>query len=551
MTRIAAELINIRIISNIWVENVRESIDYWCQELKVNSHLTFAPLGNVIQELIECRQQPHARGHLFVIFLKLDEWQPHQSMASGDALQQNVSQFCDAVVSAVKGPTHRECLVVVCPCSEALRGNTALAAAERDLCQQLISVPGVQLITSEDLNRLYPASDYHEYFDYYADQVAGISYSRLCFAMLGTAVMRRLYARWTPSKKVIVVDCDNTLWTGVCGESGVNISIGPVRRALQEFLIGQAEGGRLLYLCSKNNEQDVMAVLDQHREMVLRREHLSGWRVNWKPKVSNLVAVSGELGIGLDAFVFIDDDPVECAQIRESLPEVLTLEIPASENDVMGFLNNIWELDIGVATAEDRFRSLYYRQSAERATAAERAPSMRDFMAALELQIVVRPVERGDIRRVVQLTERTNQFNLNGLWRSEAELEMWMADGSHRCLVASAKDRFGDYGTVSVIIYELHGRWIKVNTLLISCRALGKGLEEYLMNTLAETARAEAVERLVFDYQRTLKNAPMQMFFERVQVSETGGRWGIGTQALLRWCPRPTHVKEVAAASSW
>src|SRR5262249_42615375 len=269
-----------------------------------------------------------------------------------------------------------------------LRFNQTILEVENQVRESLTALDGVECFDSRDLQELYPVEQYEKYFDPYTDQLAQIPYTRLCFATLGTAVARKMYSLITSPRKVIVVDCDNTLWSGVCAEIGpLNVSVGPSRAALQNFLIKQVEGGRLVCLCSKNEEEDALGVFDLHPAMLLRREHLTGWKVNWNPKADNLRTLAADLDLALDSFVFIDDDSFECAQVRAVCPEVLTLHLPSDELAIERFLRNTWDLDQKPPTLEDKKRTLYYQQNAKRAQSRQEARSIEEFIANLGLEV--------------------------------------------------------------------------------------------------------------------------------------------------------------------
>src|SRR5262249_31612395 len=171
-------------------------------------------------------------------------------------------------------------------------------------------------------------------------------------------------------------------------------------------------------------------------------------------------------------FVFIDDDSFECAQVRAVCPEVLTLHLPSDELAIERFLRNTWDLDQKPPTLEDKKRTLYYQQNAKRAQSRQEARSIEEFIANLGLEVEIKPLQEADLARASQLTVRTNQFNINGIRRSEAELRAYMEDRNRSCQVVSARDRFGDYGTVGLMISRPQQDLLIVETLLLSCRAL-------------------------------------------------------------------------------
>ena len=181
----------------------------------------------------------------------------------------------------------------------------------------------------------------------------------------------------SPPYKVIVLDCDNTLWKGVVGEEGVaGIAIPPAWRQLQQFMVELSGKGFLLCLCSKNAESDVLDVFEQRRDMILKRDHLVSWRINWQPKSENIRSLAQELNLGLDSFIFLDDNPVECAEVRAGCPEVLTLRLPI-EGDMVGFLERVWAFDRLNVTSEDQQRTAMYKQEIERGRFQKQAPDHR------------------------------------------------------------------------------------------------------------------------------------------------------------------------------
>ena len=181
----------------------------------------------------------------------------------------------------------------------------------------------------------------------------------LFYAASGTILARKIHALISLPYKVVVLDCDNTLWKGVIGEDGIDgITIPPGLGRLQQFMVELAGKGILLCLCSKNDESDVLEVFEQRPDMVLKRDHLVSWRINWMPKSENIKSLAQELNLGLDSFIFLDDNPVECAEVRSGCPEVLTLRLPI-ERDIAGFLKHVWAFDRLNVTSEDQQRTAY------------------------------------------------------------------------------------------------------------------------------------------------------------------------------------------------
>jgi FkbH-like protein len=282
-----------------------------------------------------------------------------------------------------------------------------------------------------------------------------------------------------------------------------------------------------LCLCSKNDEADVIEVFQQRPEMPLKREHLVAWRINWQPKSENLRALAQELQLGLESFIFVDDNPIECAEVEAQCPEVLTLQLPAEVERIPKFLAHVWAFDQLKVTEEDRERTALYQQNAEREQFRQAAPTLADFLAGLELTIEISELTPDHVERVAQLTQRTNQFNVTTIRRTEAEIQRLCQSAELECLTVIVRDRFGDYGLVGVILFAGQPNALKVDTFLLSCRVLGRGVEHRMLARLGELAQARGAAFIEVPYHPTPKNKPALDFLNSVggdfkEVSEDG-----------------------------
>ncbi len=291
----------------------------------------------------------------------------------------------------------------------------------------------------------------------------------------------------------------------------------------------QYDTGMLLCLNSKNDEEDVFAVFDHHPDMPLSRDHILSWRINWRPKSENLRALAEELQLGLDSFIFIDDNPVECMEVQANCPEALVLQLPPQVDDIPRFLRHVWAFDRLKITEEDKKRSALYRQNVQRERSRKEALSLEDFLASLNLEIRITPLTPRHLSRVSQLTYRTNQFNTTTIRRSESDIQQLCQSASWACLTVEVSDRFGDYGLVGVIIYETTSEVLNVDTFLMSCRVLGRGVEHRILARLGEIAREHGCRHVDVPYIPTKKNQPALDF-----LSSVGARFTQSTaQGLL------------------
>ncbi|MEH2159809.1 MAG: amino acid adenylation domain-containing protein [Nostoc sp.] len=418
-------------------------------------------------------------------------------------------------------------LVFICPPSPTTDAadNTLHERMQELLAADLKDVSGMYLIKSQELTSMYPVE---EYYDPYGDELGHIPYTPTFFCTLGTMLARKIFALQSSPYKVIALDCDHTLWSGICGEDGVGgVKINPPYRALQEFIIAQQAAGKLICLCSKNEQEDVFAVFDQHPDMVMGRHHLVNWRINWESKSENLKSLATELQLSLDSFIFIDDNPIECAEVRANCPEVLTLQLPEQPDRIPQFLQHIWAFDQLQTTEEDQQRTNLYQQNVQRQRLQQDSFSFSDFLAQLNLEIEISPMQSEQLSRVAQLTQRTNQFNLTTIRRSDAEIQQLCNSEKLECRVVKVKDRFGDYGLVGLLLFEVQKNALVVDTFLLSCRVLGRGVEHRMLSYLGTLAQQRGLGRVELFYIPTKKNQPAWDFLTSVgrqfQQEKDGG----------------------------
>jgi FkbH-like protein len=323
-----------------------------------------------------------------------------------------------------------------------------------------------------------------------------------------------------PRAKVIVVDADNTLWGGIIGEDGINgIALGPdyPGNAYVDFqtrLLGFQQRGFLLALCSKNNPDDVRQVLREHPHQVLREEHFASMRVGWERKVDNLRAIAEELDLGFDAFVFVDDSAHECLQVRQALPMIEVVQVPGRATDIPTCLDAVARLEVLAITGEDRRRTELYVQERRRRQMAETSSDVESYLRSLEMRMTVGVDDTDQVARISQLTQKTNQFNLTTRRYSAADVRRMM--GAPDWLVAhfTLADIFGDSGLVGVALVRIVDGTAaaELDTLLMSCRVIGRRAETAFLETVLALLRARGVRTVVAEYLPTPKNQLVEKF---------------------------------------
>lgn len=488
-------------------EPLGDYLDHWMRLLQLPHGVEFAPYGQLFQELLSpASSLAQNRDGVAIVLVRVEDW------ARTRGTDQGVAEACEDFQRAFADfATSRRSVPVVLGLLPPSPANAAcfdaLAAATARLRESLRGLPGVSLLEQED----WDAFGAEDIYDERSNELAHIPYREEFFAALSGAIARRIHALKVPARKVLVLDCDNTLWGGVVGEDGPSgITLEAPYLALQRFASRQQQQGTLLCLCSKNVEADVEQAFQVRGDFELGWSQLVLNRVNWESKAANIQSLADELNLGLDSFVFLDDNIVECETVRAALPAVATLHI-ARPDDITGIVRNLWPLDKLTVTKEDLERTEMYRQNAARTRLAKAAPSLEAFFEQLGLSIQVAEPAAAQWPRLSQLTQRTNQFNITTIRRSEDELRALALSGAQLRIV-SVSDRFGDYGDTGVTIYRAEADRVVLDTFLLSCRVLGRGVEHEMLADVGRYAEAKGLPRVVIPFKKTKKNEPALKF---------------------------------------
>jgi FkbH-like protein len=378
--------------------------------------------------------------------------------------------------------------------------------------------------------------------------------------LFGELVVRTIAARLGMARKCLVLDLDNTLWGGVIGEDGLEGVVlgqgsasGEAHLQLQHYARALRERGVLLAVCSKNEAAIAESAFQHHPEMVLRRSDFASFVANWSDKADNLRKIAKELNIGLDSLVFVDDNPAERARIREALPMVAVPEMPHDPAYYVRVLAEAGYFDAASLTAEDIERAGQYAANAEREELREQSDSLEGFLRNLEMSANCGTFEPGDLPRITQLINKTNQFNTTTKRYSLKEVKAIMSAPENITLQFRLFDRLGDNGLVSTIIILPVGNGVfEIDNWVMSCRVFGRGLEYEAMNTAVDAVRKRGGCRLKATYIPTAKNGVIKDLFSRLgfepdAMAEAGGAtcWQLAIDAYQR---HQTQIRRKDAA---
>lgn len=353
---------------------------------------------------------------------------------------------------------------------------------------------------------------------------------------------------FNPRKKCIVVDLDNTLWGGIVGQDGIDnlqlgsSGIGESFVQFQKLLLNFYRSGIFLAACSKNNYDDAIEVIEKHPDMILRKEFFSSLRINWFDKAANITSIAKELNIGTDSIVFVDDNPAECELVKQQMPEVEVINLVGEPDNYIQQLLSVASLQTISLTEEDFSRNIMHNADEKRKEAELSFSNLDDYYKSLEMKAYISVNNPAQVSRVAQLTQKTNQFNLTTRRYSNEEIKSFMSSSENKVYTLRLVDKFGDNGIVLVAIVKIGDiEWV-IDTLLMSCRVIGRQAETALLNFILTQAEKSGVTSVVGQFIATKKNAPSANFFKEhsfTRLNETDWKIALPTKV------KSHHVKVI------
>jgi FkbH-like protein len=526
-------------------------------EADLNPSLELGPYNQLFQVCLDHKSIFKTECDVIILLYRLEDILLEELLAflHGDATAfQRAAAKIDMLVSALKGLRQSFAGTVITNIApspailpagvSSLENPLGLGTFHRSLTTRFVEavtgIPGIRLCDLDAAQRECGLSSSFDSRQWYLYRQP---FTDSFLLKAGSLLARTVAALRRTPKKCVVLDCDNTLWGGTVGEDGAaNLQLGDefpgtAFRDFQRLLLYWRGQGILLALASKNNEADVWEVFEKHSGMLLQREHISAWQINWNPKSENIPNIAKALNIGVDSLVFIDDSPMEIDYMRAARPEVRCVLVPEDPADILEVMRSLALFDRLDITQEDRLRAEMMRAEQHRESLAG-SLSKEEFRKNLGLRIDFFSAQPEDLERITQLINKTNQFNLTTIRRSLDEVRMLAHSSRHRIFGLRVSDKFGDYGLTGVVIAEIPvgSRQLIIDTFLLSCRVLGRGVEAALLAALAEEARNEGAEHLVASFIPTAKNAPAASFLPD---------HGFREEAELRWRIAISEVPDV------
>jgi FkbH-like protein len=446
--------------------------------------------------------------------------------------------------------------------SAALKGGRGrlLRQINLDLWDAEQESTGLSIIDIEQIAGVYGKSSWNDPTLWYVAKQYPATDAIPMLARRQAALIRGIFGL---TSKCLALDLDGTLWGGIIGEDGLpGIKLGGSAEgeafvAFQRYLKSLQGRGVILAVCSKNNEDDAKLPFQSHPEMVLSLDDIAVFTANWQSKSENLQLIAETINIGLDSIVFLDDNPIERAWMRQELPEVEVPELPQDPALYVQALDEHMYFESGSLTVEDRTRVRSYQDNAKRRTLEASSTSLEEFLIGLKMQVELKAFDESNLPRIVQLINKTNQFNLTTPRLSESQVRSLMFRTDCYTQSMRLRDRFGDSGLTGVLIaFEVEDS-LRIDSWLMSCRVLGRRVEEAMFAAVAAYAKDRGLKKIIGKYVPTSKNMQVKDLFDRIgfdRVSEEIGgeityRWDLATSSFER--PGCFNVKDETQSYEW
>jgi FkbH-like protein len=400
-----------------------------------------------------------------------------------------------------------------------------------------------------DINRVISQVGAYNFYDKRGYYLNLSLYSKEGCNALAYDAVKNLNIIYGKSKKCLVLDCDNVLWGGAIADDGIdNIKLGQVYpgKAYQDFqreILKLCHQGIIICLCSKNNESDVMNVLRNHPDMLLKREHIVAYKINWNNKADNLRELEEELNIGLDSMVFIDDSEYEIGLINNELPQIKTIHLNAERpHEYADTLKQCGLFDKMLVTDEDKKRTGLYIEKSIRSTHKQSFTDLEAYHKSLETILTIKYADNFSVPRLAQLSQRTNQFNLTAKKYSEQDLYGFINSESYDVILLRAQDIFGAMGIVGCAIIHYVDNIAIIEAFMLSCRVFCRGFEDVLLSQICKLTQSKGYLTIIGKYAQTEKNKQYSEFYVKHMFNKSGDSYEINLDTSITF---PNHFKEI------
>lgn len=525
------DIYKISLISNVIINQLKEIIEYNLRLEGINAVANTGDYDNIIQDSIKFN-----KNNLVLVFWELCNLSEgiYYSIDSYNEVQ--LKEFIDykkAEIDLVINNLKNTPLVLFNEFSSSPFTNNNTQNSNYDILMAELNSYLRSQITSNikliNINKIYIENSIEHSIDFRYFYSSKALYTTSFFRSYTQLVKPFIMSVKGKSKKVLIFDCDNTLWNGILGEDGfeniemsTNSKKGIYFNEVQKIAISLNKKGVLLGLCSKNNEIDVQNVIDKHPDFQIGNNSLIIKKINWLDKASNIREIAEELNVGLDSIVFVDDSPFEVEYIKSQLPQVTVIKVPKILSDYPKMINKASQLFYNVSfSKEDVSKTVMYQQNIKRKSLENKFENIDDFLTSLEIKVDVIENDLMNIPRISQLTQKTNQFNLTTKRYTENEINAFMLSDEYLVYSFRVSDKFGDNGITGLSILKINDMECIIDTFLMSCRIIGRKIELAFMNLLIEKLKQKGFSSVSASYIKSQKNNQVNDFYLNFNFKET------------------------------
>lgn len=497
---------NIVVCSTFVSNYIDKYLHWWMERFGFLCSVSFAPYQQVYQQLTDRNSLVSTNTGNNVLLIRWEDYILENTIEESQI--ERIKELQDVVCHAVS--RHNSLFYIGCfplPRFHTQEIIETIAELNKQWITKLEQLKNVKIIDFSEMENYYQVETVNDTF---RDKEAHIPYTQEYFASMGTTIARTMLAGKGWPFKVVVVDCDNTLWSGCCGEGEVIVS--PPYIGFQKKLLELRRSGMLLALCSKNDEENVWKVFENNPNMVLQKTDITVWEINWEPKSANISKIANTLNLGMNSFIFIDDSPNECLDVIKYCPQVLTLQLP-EEKYILSFTYHVWAFDKLQSTYEDDIRNAFHESEKVRNNQKAISLSKKEFLEKLALAIYFYPSDKEEEERIVQLAWRTNQFNSANLRWDLGQVRDLMRNPAYCCWSVFIKDVFGDYGLTGFLLTSQQDSRLCIHAMCLSCRVLGKEIEDAILCILRKYCENSGLKHMEFFYNESSKNTMVRRFF--------------------------------------
>lgn len=523
------------VLSNIMVHQAKEICEYSLRSLGVPAEVTLGDYDNIVQESFQIEENK-----VVIIFWELcnlfDGLHYKIDLLNDvefEDLIEKTKKEIDLVISNLKSSS----FVVLNKFSSLFFSGYGLQGERlrllRDVLNNHISNKESNKLKLIDLDSVISRCTIDKAVDFRNFKVAKTLYSVNFLKEYFEFISPIFLALTGKAKKAIIFDCDNTLWKGVLGEDGFDGI--KMFEEVQTLALALSKRGVVIGLCSKNNSSDVDDVLKNHNDMILRDENIIIKKVNWEDKVANIKSIAHELNIGLESLVFVDDSDFEINFVRKELPMVTAIHVPKKEYEYSAMFRKLSDLFYNPSiTKEDYKKVELYKDQVKRKELEKESNSIEEYLGSLELNVFANVDDEKNVSRLSQLTQKTNQFNLTTRRYTESDIECFIRDKDSIVVSFQVSDKFGDNGTVGLVILNVIDKSAFIDTFLMSCRIIGRNIEFKVMDFIVERLKKRGVDSISSEYIETAKNSQVKELYDRFGFNCTGlGKYKVDLSAYV------------------